>query len=137
MQKKDKPKLWLAVLALMVVFYHHLSFLRVSGGMIHLKTTVSQTVKLAFRRKGGLRLELFLVWFRFFIKTIPNERPVVLLMDSHSSHIGPDVLSLAKENEVYLMTFPAHTSQDVYKRQLLYCTSIVTMDYAHTSKTVV
>lgn len=60
--------------------------------------------------KGWITAELFLKWFRFFINTIPNERPVVLLMDSHSSHIGPEVISLAKENQIYLMTFPAHTS---------------------------
>ncbi|XP_046681317.1 MFS-type transporter clz9-like [Homalodisca vitripennis] len=31
-------------------------------------------------------------------------------MDSHGSHVGPEVIELAKQNEIYLMTFPAHTS---------------------------
>lgn len=60
--------------------------------------------------KGWITAELFLEWFRFSINSIPNERLVVLLMDSHSSHIGPEVISLAIENKIYLMTFPAHTS---------------------------
>ncbi|CAG4995819.1 unnamed protein product [Parnassius apollo] len=39
---------------------------------------------------------------------MPPERPVVLLMDSHSAHIGAEVLKVAKDNQVYLFTFPAH-----------------------------
>jgi len=50
------------------------------------------------------------MWFRFFIDSIPSARPVILFMDSHASHINMDVISLAKENQIYLFTFPAHTS---------------------------
>lgn len=60
--------------------------------------------------KGWITSELFIKWFRFFIKSVPDLRPLVLLMDSHSSHVGPEVINMAKENQVYLMTFPAHTS---------------------------
>ncbi|XP_060863002.1 uncharacterized protein LOC132939698 [Metopolophium dirhodum] len=45
----------------------------------------------------------------FFIDSIPSERPVILFMNSHASHINMDVMTLAKENEIYLFTFPAHT----------------------------
>lgn len=31
-------------------------------------------------------------------------------MDSHASHINPEVISLASENQIYLFTYPAHTS---------------------------
>lgn len=31
-------------------------------------------------------------------------------MDSHASHINMDVITLAKQNQIYLFTFPAHTS---------------------------
>nr|XP_047138422.1 MFS-type transporter clz9-like [Hydra vulgaris] len=60
--------------------------------------------------KGWINSDLFLEWFKFFIDSIPSERPVILFMDSHASHINMDVILLAKENEIYLFTFPAHTS---------------------------
>ncbi|KAJ8883528.1 hypothetical protein PR048_015372 [Dryococelus australis] len=41
--------------------------------------------------------ELFLEWFQFFIHIIPPNRPVVLFMDSHSSHITSEVIELARE----------------------------------------
>ncbi|XP_072381873.1 uncharacterized protein [Diabrotica undecimpunctata] len=58
--------------------------------------------------KGWINSELFLEWLNFFITTIPPERPVVLLMHSHSAHIGAEVLKIAKDNQLYLFTFPAH-----------------------------
>lgn len=58
--------------------------------------------------KGWINAEIFLEWFQFFIKAIPDARPVVLLMDSHASHIKPEVIQLARENQIYLLTFPAH-----------------------------
>ncbi|XP_065639898.1 uncharacterized protein LOC136072595 [Hydra vulgaris] len=60
--------------------------------------------------KGWINSDLFLEWFKFFMDFIPSERPVILFMDSHASHINMDVILLAKENEIYLFTFPAHTS---------------------------
>lgn len=61
--------------------------------------------------KGWITSDLFLEWFTFFINSIRHDhRPVVLLMDSHSSHITPAVIELAKQNHIFLMTFPAHTS---------------------------
>lgn len=58
--------------------------------------------------KGWINSGLFLEWLNFFISAIPPERPVVLLMDSHSAHIGAEVLKVAKDNQVHLFTFPAH-----------------------------
>lgn len=58
--------------------------------------------------KGWINSELFLEWLNFFITSIPPERPVILLIDSHSAHIDPEVLKVAKENELILFTFPAH-----------------------------
>lgn len=60
--------------------------------------------------KGWINSEIFLQWLQFFINAIPKERPVIVLMDSHASHISPAVIELAKQNEVHLFTFPAHTS---------------------------
>ncbi|KAJ8886511.1 hypothetical protein PR048_012722 [Dryococelus australis] len=60
--------------------------------------------------KGWITSELFLEWFQFFIHSIPPNRPVVLFMDSHSSHITPEVIELAHEQDIFLLTFPSHTS---------------------------
>lgn len=60
--------------------------------------------------KGWINSELFLEWFQHFVSSIPPSRPVVLLMDSHASHISEGVISLAKENEIFLFTFPPHTT---------------------------
>ena len=37
-------------------------------------------------------------------------RTCLLLMDGHGSHITPEVIKLATENNVILFTFAAHTS---------------------------
>ncbi|KAE9523095.1 hypothetical protein AGLY_016501 [Aphis glycines] len=60
--------------------------------------------------RGWINSDLFLEWFRFFIDSIPSARPMILFMDSHASHINMDVITLARENQIYLFTFPAHTS---------------------------
>ncbi|KAJ8875996.1 hypothetical protein PR048_023904 [Dryococelus australis] len=36
--------------------------------------------------KGWICTKLFLEWFQFFVISIPDARPVVLLMDSHGAH---------------------------------------------------
>lgn len=54
--------------------------------------------------------KLFLECLNYFITSMPPEHPVVLLMDSHSAHIGAEVLKVAKDNHVYLFTFPAHST---------------------------
>jgi hypothetical protein len=61
--------------------------------------------------KGWINSELLVEWFTFFISSIPPAHPVVLLMDSHASHISPEAVSLVKSNNVFLLTFPAHTTQ--------------------------
>lgn len=60
--------------------------------------------------KGWINSDLFLEWLQFFINSILPERPVYLFMDSHASHINPNVISLAKNNQIFLFTFPTHTS---------------------------
>ncbi|KAJ8887743.1 hypothetical protein PR048_013961 [Dryococelus australis] len=49
---------------------------------------------------GWITSELFLEWFQFFIHSIPRNRPVVLFMDSHSSHTTPEAIELAREHRL-------------------------------------
>lgn len=60
--------------------------------------------------KRWINADLFLEWLEFFSKNIPPTRPVILIMDSHASHVSPNVLAYAQSNKIILFTMPAHTS---------------------------
>lgn len=61
---------------------------------------------------GWMTKENFVKVFRHFIKYsgASNENPCLLLLDNHQSHVNLDVIKLAKENGVHLLTFPPHCS---------------------------
>jgi hypothetical protein len=48
--------------------------------------------------KGWITSELFQKWLEQFIKSLPPARPVLLLVDSHVSHLSPEALQTAEEN---------------------------------------
>ena len=58
--------------------------------------------------KGWINHEIFLRWLDFFILSIPSARPILLLHDSHSSHISIEVIQKARENNIHLLCQPAH-----------------------------
>jgi hypothetical protein len=66
--------------------------------------------RLAETPMPSLIRDLFAVWFQHFIECIPSHRPVVVFMDSHGSHITPEILSKISDNGVYLAKFPSHTT---------------------------
>ena len=51
---------------------------------------------------GWINADLFLEWFKFFIKSIPPTRPVLLIQDGHSSHVSIELVELARENNIYI-----------------------------------
>ena len=58
--------------------------------------------------------ELFEHWFEHhFMKYLPSLRPVLLIMDGHSSHISLGILKLAKENEIEILCLPPHTTSEL------------------------
>ena len=59
---------------------------------------------------GWINKDLYLEWFQFFLQNIPTTRPVLLLQDGHSSHISIELIELARQNDVHLLCFPAHTT---------------------------
>lgn len=62
-------------------------------------------------QKGWINRELFLSWFYdHFLPLIPPGRPVLLLLDGHSSHYSPDVIRLAAEEKVLLFILPPNTT---------------------------
>ena len=60
---------------------------------------------------GWIDGELFLTWLKkIFIKYIVSQRPVVLFIDGHSTHITLDVIDLCREKEIILFCLPPHTT---------------------------
>ena len=60
---------------------------------------------------GWINSELFFGWVsKFFSKMIGVERPVVLLLDGHTSHINLEVSKFCKEAGILLYCLPPHSS---------------------------
>ena len=63
--------------------------------------------------KGWIDTELFKHWFAdHFLRHATGARPLLLLMDGYSSHYQPEIIRLARENDVVILCFPPHTSAD-------------------------
>lgn len=64
-----------------------------------------------FHKTGYMQSDLFAKWFSKFVefsKATPED-PVLLLLDSHTSHIkNLQVIDLANKNEVKILCFPPH-----------------------------
>ena len=59
---------------------------------------------------GWMDQELLKVWFRnHFLQYAPSARPILLLLDGHSSHYCPDTIRLAAREQVILFTLPPNT----------------------------
>ena len=60
---------------------------------------------------GWMDTELFQEWFlQHFLKFAPSMRPLILLMDGHSSHFSPEMIKVAKKDGVILFTLPPNTT---------------------------
>ena len=60
---------------------------------------------------GWISTELFESWFfELFLPNAVAARPLLLLLDGHSTHYQLDVIKLAKENDVNILCLPPHTS---------------------------
>ena len=58
---------------------------------------------------GWMTTPAYIDWFRnIFIPSLPEERPVLLVLDGHSSHISYEVRELAIENGVHMLKLPPH-----------------------------
>ena len=60
---------------------------------------------------GWVNAEIFDSWFsKHFLTHAPSARPLLLLLDGHSSHFEPKVLRLAAENGVIIFCLPPNTT---------------------------
>ena len=66
----------------------------------------------AMSGKGWIDSELFENWFsKHFLSHAPSSRPLLLLLDGHSSHYQPSVVRKAAKCGVILFCLPLHTTQ--------------------------
>ncbi|KAF2891031.1 hypothetical protein ILUMI_15142, partial [Ignelater luminosus] len=61
-------------------------------------------------KNGWINSQIFLLFLLHFIKFAPPTRIVLVLMDSHSSHIAPEAIQFAYDNQIFLLTFPSNTT---------------------------
>ena len=60
---------------------------------------------------GYITSDIFVEWFeRGFLTHCCRERPVILIMDNHSSHLSHRLIKLAQENCVVLLCLPPHST---------------------------
>ena len=60
---------------------------------------------------GWVDSELFLEWMkRIFLWYAVHERPLLLIVDGHKSHLTLECIDLARENQVILLCLPPHTT---------------------------
>ena len=45
---------------------------------------------------GWVNAELYFEWFKFFLRHIPPTRPILLILDGHSSHTSIELTDLAR-----------------------------------------
>ena len=61
--------------------------------------------------KGWIDQELFHLWCtQHFLRYAPIVRPLLLLMDGHSSHYSPSTIKTAAKEKVILFTLPPNTT---------------------------
>ncbi|EFX70829.1 hypothetical protein DAPPUDRAFT_60856, partial [Daphnia pulex] len=63
-------------------------------------------------KSGWMSDKDFVLFMKHFIQNVrpSKENEVVLFFDNHSSHLSIEVLNLAKDNGVVMITFPPHCS---------------------------
>lgn len=63
--------------------------------------------------KGWVDQELFYLWLKeHFLENAVSRRPLLLLLDGHSSHFEPQSIQFAKENEIVIFCLPPHTTHE-------------------------
>ena len=46
---------------------------------------------------GWMDKKLFELWFKHFLMHVPSCRPILLMMDGHSTHFEPSVIRMAQK----------------------------------------
>ncbi|XP_041958521.1 uncharacterized protein LOC121717883 [Alosa sapidissima] len=54
--------------------------------------------------------ELFLKWLEHFVKYARQERPLLLFMDQHDTHVGTRVVDFCRANQIEVACLPSHAT---------------------------
>ena len=69
--------------------------------------------KYGLSSNGWINTELFEAWLsEHFLEHAVSARPLLLLLDGHSTHYQPELLRLAKQHDVIMLCLPPHTSHE-------------------------
>ncbi len=61
--------------------------------------------------KGWITRDIFKSWFmEHFLLYAPAARPLLLLLDGHSSHYSPEMIRMASDNKILIFALPPHTT---------------------------
>lgn len=66
-----------------------------------------------YHKSEWINKDSFISWFKMFVNlSNPSpDKPVLLLLDGHCSHIKSlQLINIARENNVIMLTFPPHTT---------------------------
>jgi len=63
-------------------------------------------------KNGWTTAELFLVWLKHFVEnsTCSKEKPVLLVLDNHASHISLEAYEFCRDHGIVMVSLPPHTS---------------------------
>ena len=62
---------------------------------------------------GWVDQELFYFWLKeHFLPNAVSKRPLLLLLDGHSSHFEPNTIQFAKDNDIIIFCLPPHTTHE-------------------------
>ena len=62
-------------------------------------------------KQGWIDSELFYCWLsNLFVPNIPPARPVLLLLDGHSTHYTPEAVRKAHDEGIIMLCLPPHTT---------------------------
>ena len=63
--------------------------------------------------KGWIDQKLFYSWLKdHFLPSAASHRPLLLLLDGHSSHFEPQSIEFAKEHDIVIFCLPPHTTHE-------------------------
>lgn len=82
---------------------------KIIESMIPEKIDPLDTTAFATSQKGGMTMVIFTRWFeKVFLPNISKERPVLLIVDGHISHISCELISKALDNQICILNLPPH-----------------------------
>jgi hypothetical protein len=61
---------------------------------------------------GWMTSEIFVSWFHTFLRHV-KERPLLVILDGHKTHVSLEVIKYAKDNNVSLLKLPSHLTHQL------------------------